>query len=52
MRKLVTIAPAILVTVVLFVAILRGRRGTSETLPDSIGDDTGRRWLTWGGSDH
>jgi cytochrome c oxidase subunit 2 len=30
-------------------AILRQRRATSDTPPDSSGGDTGRRWPIWGG---
>jgi hypothetical protein len=39
----------LLVLVLLFAAILRRRRGTSLTEPDSHGGDTGRSWVIWGG---
>src|SRR5215217_2876113 len=39
----------VLVTVLLAAALLRGRRATSTTVPESSGGDVGRRWLVWGG---
>jgi cytochrome c oxidase subunit II len=39
----------LLVVALLVAALLRGRRGTSATVPDSYGGDTGRRWPIWGG---
>jgi len=39
----------LLVIALLFAAILRKRRGTSATEPDSHGGDTGRSWVIWGG---
>ncbi len=39
----------VIVIVLLFAALLRGRRGTSATAPDSSGGDIGRRWPIWGG---
>ncbi len=39
----------VLVVGLLFAALLRQRRGTSATAPDSSGGDTGRRWPIWGG---
>lgn len=39
----------ILVVGLLFAALLRGRRSTGETVPDSIGGDTGRSWPIFGG---
>ena len=39
----------VVVIVLLFAALLRGRRGTSVTAPDSTGGDTGRNWPIFGG---
>jgi cytochrome c oxidase subunit 2 len=39
----------VLVVVLLFAALLRRRRGTSGTVPDSSGGDTGRNWPILGG---
>lgn len=39
----------LLVVSVLIAALLRGRRGTSMTPPDSTGGDTGRNWPIFGG---
>ncbi len=39
----------ILVLAILFAALLRRRRATSETAPDSRDGDTGRKWLIRGG---
>jgi cytochrome c oxidase subunit 2 len=39
----------VLVVVLLGMAILRGRRATSTTVPESHGGDVGRRWILWGG---
>lgn len=39
----------ILVVGLLFAALLRRRRGTSDTIPDSSSNDTGREWPIWGG---
>jgi cytochrome c oxidase subunit 2 len=39
----------VLVVILLFAALLRGRRGTSETAPDSLSGDTGRSWPIFGG---
>jgi cytochrome c oxidase subunit II len=39
----------VLVVVLLFAALLRGRRATSDTAPDSQNHDVGRRWPIWGG---
>ena len=39
----------LLVLALLFAALLRRRRGTSATAPDSHGGDTGRGWVIWGG---
>src|SRR4051812_19881042 len=39
----------VLVVVLLFAALLRGRRATSATAPDSQGGDLGRKWPIWGG---
>jgi len=44
----IAISVVVLVTVLMFAALLRGRRATNDTPPDSDGD-TGRRWLIWGG---
>jgi cytochrome c oxidase subunit 2 len=42
-------ATFVLVLVLMFAALLRRRRATSATAPDSAGGDTGRGWLLWGG---
>jgi len=39
----------LLVIALLFAALLRGRRGTSDTVPDRASLDTGRNWPIWGG---
>jgi cytochrome c oxidase subunit II len=39
----------VLVIALLFAALLRGRRGTSATAPDSSNGDTGRQWPIFGG---
>src|SRR3954453_21557847 len=39
----------VLVVVLLAMAILRSRRATSTTVPDSSGGDVGRRWVLLGG---
>jgi cytochrome c oxidase subunit 2 len=39
----------VLVIALLFAALLRRQRGTSDTTPDSKGPDTGHRWLILGG---
>src|SRR4051794_37795286 len=39
----------VLVCVLLTAALLRGRRATSATAPESVGGDVGRRWVIWGG---
>jgi cytochrome c oxidase subunit 2 len=39
----------LLVVGLLFAALLRGRRGTSTTMPDSTGGDSGRNWPIFGG---
>lgn len=39
----------LLVLGLLFAALLRGRRGTNTTMPDSGGGDTGRNWPIFGG---
>ena len=39
----------LLVVGLLFAALLRGRRGTNTTMPDSSGGDTGRNWPIFGG---
>ena len=39
----------LLVVGLLFAALLRGRRGTNTTMPDSTGGDTGRNWPIFGG---
>jgi cytochrome c oxidase subunit 2 len=39
----------LLVVAILFVALFRGRRGTSITEPESFGGDTGRNWPIFGG---
>jgi len=39
----------VLVVVLLFAALLRGRRGTNATDPDNQSIDTGRNWPIWGG---
>jgi len=42
-------ATFVIVVALMFAALLRRRRGTSETVPDSSGGDTGRNWPIWGG---
>jgi cytochrome c oxidase subunit II len=42
-------ATFVLVLILLFAALLRRRRATSLTEPESAGGDTGRRWVIWGG---
>jgi len=42
-------ATFVLVVALLFAALLRRRRGTSDTVPDSSGGDTGRSWIFLGG---
>src|SRR3954471_12790504 len=39
----------LLVTVLLTAALMRRRRATSDTAPESVGGDVGRRWVIWGG---
>lgn len=39
----------VLVLILLLAALLRGRRGTNTTMPDSSGGDTGRNWPMLGG---
>ena len=39
----------LLVVGLMFTALLRGKRGTSATPPDSSGGDTGRNWPIFGG---
>src|SRR4051794_13983752 len=39
----------VLVCVLLTAALLRGRRATSATPPESVGGDVGRRWVILGG---
>lgn len=39
----------VLVLGLLFAALFRNRRGTSDTVPDTIDGDTGRKWLVRGG---
>lgn len=39
----------VLVLGLLAAALLRGRRATSNTSPDSSGGDVGRNWAIWGG---
>jgi len=39
----------VLVIGLMFAALLRRRRGTSDTIPDSHSDDTGRKWPILGG---
>jgi cytochrome c oxidase subunit 2 len=39
----------LLVVGLVLAALLRGRRGTSTTMPDSTGGDTGRNWPIFGG---
>jgi cytochrome c oxidase subunit 2 len=39
----------LLVVILLFAALLRGRRSTRETTPDSLPSDVGRRWPIGGG---
>lgn len=39
----------VLVLILLFAALLRGRRGTNTTMPDSSSGDTGRNWPIFGG---
>jgi heme/copper-type cytochrome/quinol oxidase subunit 2 len=39
----------VLVVVLLFVALLRRRRGSQDTKPESRGGDTGRNWPILGG---
>src|ERR1041385_4728058 len=39
----------LLVVALLFAALLRRQRGTSDTPPDSSGGDTGRNWPIFGG---
>jgi len=39
----------LLVVVLLIAALLRGRRATDATTPESISGDVGRRWVIWGG---
>src|SRR6476619_3389764 len=39
----------LLVVSLLAAALLRGRRATSETAPESVSGDLGRRWVIWGG---
>jgi cytochrome c oxidase subunit II len=39
----------VIVVGLLFSALLRRRRGTPTTEPDSHGGDTGRNWVIWGG---
>jgi len=43
------IAIFLLVAGLLFAALLRGRRGTNTTMPDSTAGDTGRNWPIFGG---
>jgi heme/copper-type cytochrome/quinol oxidase subunit 2 len=39
----------VLHVVLLTAALLRGRRATNATAPESVSGDVGRRWVIWGG---